>query len=167
MFGLQLLYWQHRQGQASGSLDSGRSSSGRRCARTCMFQLPGLYMGYQGRQGCSLRIVLQTKLRQPGNYTQCYFNSILQYYTGHNTLYPSATSTQIPIVHIPRCRNYTRINIPGVTAAQLRLQPKLAPLASVKKKTSAMFVKVMMVGGRLYPHVLSIRSVPSPSLIVT
>ena len=70
-----------------------------------------------------------------------------------------------------------RIFRPGVTAAQLRLQPRVEPPLSVKKKISTLFVLDVMDGGRKYPeldgsveenpHLLSIKVVPSPSVILT
>ena len=66
---------------------------------------------------------------------------------------------------------------PGVTAIQLRLQPVLVPLASVWKNISTVLVLVVMVDGWKYPgldgsneeepQLLSIKVVPSPSVILT
>ena len=60
-----------------------------------------------------------------------------------------------------------RVYRPGVTAAQLRLQPDLALMASVRKKISTVLLLVTMTGGRLLPQLLSIKVFPSPSLIST
>ena len=66
---------------------------------------------------------------------------------------------------------------PGVTAIQLRLHPVSDHLASVWKNISTVLVFVVMVGGWKYkesdgsleekPQLLSIKVVPSPSVIFT
>ena len=66
---------------------------------------------------------------------------------------------------------------PGVTAIQLRLQPVFVLTPSVWKNISTVLVFVVMVGGWKYkesdgsleekPQLLSIKVVPSPSVILT
>ena len=66
---------------------------------------------------------------------------------------------------------------PGVTAIQVRLQPLVVALASVWKNISTVLVLVVTVGGWKYkeedgsseeePQLLSIKVVPSPSVILT
>ena len=64
---------------------------------------------------------------------------------------------------------------PGVTALQLRLQPGLVPSLFVWKKISTLLLLVVMIGGMKYqeedgseyPQLLSIKVVPSPSVILT
>ena len=66
---------------------------------------------------------------------------------------------------------------PGVTAIQLRLQPSVVSWSPVWKNISTVLVLVVMVGGWKYkgsdgfnvemPQLLSIKVVPSPSVILT
>ena len=60
-----------------------------------------------------------------------------------------------------------RVYRPGVTAAQLRLQPGFALLPSVRKKITTVLLLVTMTGGRLKPQLLSIKVFPFSSLIST
>ena len=55
---------------------------------------------------------------------------------------------------------------PGFPVLQEIDQPFLVSLLSVEKKSSTMLLVLVMVAGRVEPHLFSIKVVPSPFLIV-